>query len=180
MLGFRAKNAAFRLVQRLEASGYVGKAHGGRLVPGPAFFGLDFSDDSVRAGLDADRDASGFVHEQCLADLLVSRPSRTILVPVRGESMVGVGILSGDVAVVETGVQAVNGDYVVAEIDDAHTVKEFRQAGAKKRLVSHSGDDDQAIVPTKNLNIIGVVRGLVRAYRPQGEVTTKLAKGVKQ
>lgn len=118
--------------------------------------------------------------EQSLADLLVSRQSRTILVPVRGESMVGVGILSDDVAVVETGVQAVNGDYVVAEIDDSHTVKEFREARAKKHLVSHSGDDDQAIVPTKNLNIIGVVRGLVRAYRPQGEVTTKLAKGVKR
>lgn len=179
-LGFRAKNAAFSLVKRLEASGHVGKASGGRLVPGPAFFALDFSDDSVRAGLDPDQEGSGFVHEQRLSELVVSRPSRTILVPVRGESMVGVGILSGDVAVVETGVQAVNGDYVVAEVDDAHTVKEFKQAGAKSHLLSHSSDGEKAIVPTKSLNIIGVVRGIVRTYRPHARASTKLAKGTEQ
>jgi repressor LexA len=179
-LGFKTKNSVTRLVGRLEASGHVGRAGGGRLVPGPAFFGLDFSADSVRAGLDPDREGSGFVHEQVLVDLIASRPSRTILVPVRGESMVGVGILGGDIAVVETGVQAVNGDFVVAEIDDAHTVKEFRQAGSKAHLVSHASDADVAIVPSKSLNIIGVVRGIVRAYRPQGRAATKLAKGAKQ
>ncbi|EWS54905.1 MULTISPECIES: S24 family peptidase [unclassified Methylibium] len=179
-LGFRAKNAAFSLVKRLAASGHVGKAPGGRLVPGPAFFALDFSDDSVMAGLDPDQEGSGFVHEQRLSELVVSRPSRTILISVRGESMVGVGILSGDVAVVETGVQAMHGDYVVAEVDDAHTVKEFRQAGAKLHLLSHGSDGDKAIVPTRSLNIVGVVRGIVRAYRPQARVPTKLAKEAEQ
>jgi len=50
----------------------------------------------------------------------------------------------------------------------------------KTHLLSHSSDGDKAIVPTKSLNIIGVVRGIVRAYRPQARVPAKLAKGAEQ
>jgi repressor LexA len=174
-LGFRTKNAAFKLVERLVVSGHVAKAMGGRLAPGPNFFRLDLSDDEVRAGFDADRDGSGLLHEQSLSELLVPRPSKTILVRVRGESMVGAGILSGDVAVVETDVQAATGDFVVAEIDGAHTIKEFRRSGGRDHLASH-GVEPGVIAPHHTLGIIGVVRGIVRTYAPKPKAPTKLAK----
>jgi repressor LexA len=174
-LGFKTKNAAFKLAQRLIASGHLTKSAGGRLAPGPAFFTLELSDDEVRAGFGADGNATGLVQAQALDQLLMARPSRTVLVKVRGDSMLNVGILSGDVAVVETKSQASTGDIVVAEIDGSQTIKEFRSDRGQPRLVSH-GLDSKAVTPERTLNIIGVVRGIVRSYRPPADGGAKLKK----
>lgn len=164
-LGFKAKNAAFKLTQRLIAAGYLTKSVGGRLAPSPSFFTFELSDDDVRAGFGADGNATGLVQAQALDQLLIAKPSKTVLVKVRGESMVNAGILSGDIAVIETSSQAVNGDIVVAEIDGSHTIKEFRTECGRPRLIAH-GIEMKTVVPEKTLNIIGIVKGIVRSYRP--------------
>jgi repressor LexA len=174
-LGFKAKNAAFKLTQRLIATGHLTKSVGGRLAPGPDFFTVDVSEDDVRAGFGAQNDATGVMQAQALDQLLASRPSRTKFVKVRGESMVNAGILSGDIAVVETGSQALQGDIVVAEIDGSCTIKEFRSDRGRARLASH-GVDPQTLTPRETLNIIGVVRGIVRSYRSSPAGTAKLAR----
>lgn len=174
-LGFRTKNAAFKLVLRLVASGHLLKVMGGRLVPGPNFFSLVLCEDEIRAGLDSDGSGSGLLTEENLSELLVTRPSRTMLVRVRGESMLGAGILSGDMAVVETGVQAANGDFVVAEIDGVCTIKEFRRAGGRDVLASH-GDKPGVITPQETLAIIGVVRGIIRSYGRRAKTPFTLAR----
>jgi repressor LexA len=175
VLGFKAKNAAFKLTQRLIASGHLIKSVGGRLAPGPAFFTLELSDDEVRAGFGADGNSTGLVQAQALDQLLMVRPSKTVLVKVRGDSMLTAGILSGDVAVVETSLQALSGDIVVAEIDGSPTIKELKTDRGRPRLVSH-GTESKTVSPEKTLNIIGVVRGIVRTYRPPVTGRTKLAK----
>lgn len=174
-LGFKAKNAAFKFTQRLIATGHLAKSVGGRLAPGPGFFTLDLSDDEVRAGFGADGDSTGLMQAQALEQLLVGRPSKTVLVKVRGESMVDAGILSGDVAVVETSVRASHGDIVVAEIDGDHTIKEFRTVRGRPQLMPH-GVNPRAVDPRDTLNIIGVVRGIVRSYRPIASGNAKLNK----
>jgi repressor LexA len=172
-VGFKAKNAAFKLTQRLIASGHLAKSVGGRLAPGPHFFTLELSDDEVRAGFGECGNASGLVQAQALDQLLTTKPSKTVMVKVRGDSMLNSGILSGDVAVVETNSQALNGDIVVAEIDGNHTIKEFRNDRGQPRLVSH-GTDSITATPEETLNIIGVVRGIVRSYRPQALAGIKI------
>lgn len=172
-MGFKAKNAAFKLAQRLIDSGHLTKVAGGRLAPGPAFFSLDLSDDEVRAGFGANTHATGLMQAQALDQLLVTKPSRTVLVKVRGESMIEAGIFSGDVAVVETQAQALHGDIVVAEIDGDHTIKELRVERGRPQLVSHHGAP-RVVVPAQTLNIIGVVRGIVRSYRQPSGATAKL------
>lgn len=172
-LGFKAKNAAFKLTQRLVATGHLAKSTGGRLAPGPGFFTMDLSEDEVRAGFGADGNATGLVQAQTLDQLLVSRPSKTVFLKVRGESMVDAGILSGDVAVVETSLAATHGDIVVAEIDGSYTIKELRIAQGRHRLVSH-GVDTRTLAPKETLNIIGVVRGIVRSFAPPAGSKTKL------
>lgn len=174
-LGFKAKNAAFKLTQRLIATGHLTKSAGGRLAPGPGFFTLELSEDEVRAGFGADGNATGLVQAQTLDQLLVSKPSKTVFLKVRGESMIDAGILSGDVAVVETSLQATHGDIVIAEIDGCHTIKEFRSDQGLHRLVAH-GMDTRAVTPKETLNIVGVVRGIVRSYRPPAAGAAKLAK----
>ncbi len=172
-LGFKAKNAAFKLTQRLVATGHLAKSTGGRLAPGPGFFTVDLSEDEVRAGFGADGNATGLVQAQTLDQLLVSRPSKTVFLTVRGESMVDAGIFSGDVAVVETSLAAMHGDIVVAEIDGSYTIKELRITQGRHRLVSH-GVDTRALAPKETLNIIGVVKGIVRSFGSPAASKTKL------
>ena len=175
-LGFKAKNAAFKLSQRLVASGHLEKSSGGRLVPGQEFFCVDISDDEVRAGFGCEGNATGLVQAQAMEQLLIARPSKTVFLKVRGESMVDAGILSGDVAVVETGMQAIHGDVVVAEIDGDHTIKEYRTDGGKPSLAAHD-PSRRSVCANETLNIIGVVRGIIRSY---GFSLTERAKLVKQ
>lgn len=165
ILNFKAKNAAFKLSQRLIASGHLTKAVGGRLAPGPAFFTLELSEDEVRAGFGEDGGGTGLVQAQALDQLLSSKPSKTIMVKVRGNSMIHAGILNGDVAVVEASSQALTGEIVVAEIDGSQTIKEFRNDRGQSRLVAHD-IHSEVMLPQRTLNIIGVVRGIVRSYRP--------------
>lgn len=174
-LGFKAKNAAFKLTQRLVASGHLEKSVGGRLAPGPGFFTVDVSDDEVRAGFGCEGNATGLLQAQALDQLLIARPSKTVFLKVRGDSMVGAGILSGDVAVVETSMQAVHGDVVVAEIDGSHTIKEYRTDRGKPHLAAH-GQDRRSVSAKETLNIIGVVRGIVRSYKPSLAGRAKLTK----
>jgi repressor LexA len=163
VLGFKAKNAAYKLTQRLIATGHLVKTVGGRLAPGASFFTMDLSEDEVRAGFGAEGSATGLVQAQTLDQLLVAKPSRTVFVKVRGESMVDAGIFNGDIAAVQIGHQAVDGDIVVAEIDGSHTIKEYRTQRGQPRLVAH-GADKRAVSPSQTLNIIGVVTGIVRNY----------------
>lgn len=174
-LGFKAKNSAFKLTQRLIASGHLVKSVGGRLAPGPVFFTVELADNDVRAGFGADGNATGLVQAQALESLLVSKPSKTVFIRVRGESMVDAGIYAGDVAVIETGLQAVHGDVVVAEMDGSHTIKELNVKGGQRVLVAH-GTDTRALAPKETLNIIGVVRGIVRSYWQPAADRAKLTK----
>jgi len=174
-LGFKAKNSAFKLTQRLINSGHLTKSVGGRLAPGPVFFTMELGDEEIRAGFGADGNGTGLVQAQSLEALLVSRPSKTVLVKVRGESMIDVGIHSGDVAVVEASVQAVHGDIVVAEIDGSHTIKELRINEGRPFLVAN-GLGKKTLAPQKTLNIIGVVKGIIRSYGHSKGSSAKLAK----
>jgi repressor LexA len=163
-LGFKAKNAAFKLTQRLIATDHLMKVRGGRLAPGPNFFTLEVSDDEVRASFGADGGATGIVQAQALDQILNTTPSRTVFVKVRGESMIKAGILSGDIAAVQIGMAAAAGDIVIAEIDGHHTIKEFQTRQGRPRLVAH-GNNKQSMAPTETLNVIGVVTGIVRNYK---------------
>ena len=49
---------------------------------------------------------------------------------VRGDSMLGAGILPGDIVIVRKDASAANGDIVVALVDDEATVKRFRRGTA--------------------------------------------------
>ena len=174
-LGFKAKNAAFKLTQRLIASGHLEKSIGGRLVPGPGFFAMDMSDDEVRAGFGAEGNATGLLQAQALDQMLIARPSKTVFLKVRGDSMVDAGILTGDVAVVETSLQAAHGDVVVAEIDGSYTIKEYRIDRGKPHLAAY-GHGRRSMGAKETLNVVGVVRGIVRSYKPSPTDRAKLAK----
>ena len=53
-----------------------------------------------------------------------------------GESMVGAGILSGDLLLVDRAVEPKGGDVVVASVDGELTVKRFSRRGRRTRLLA--------------------------------------------
>ena len=57
---------------------------------------------------------------------IVKKPAATFFVRATGESMIGVGIQSGDLLVVDRSIKATNGRVVIAALDGQLTVKVFR------------------------------------------------------
>ncbi len=81
---------------------------------------------------------------------------------VRGESMIGAGILEGDLAVVEQTVSAADGQIVVAVLDDAITLKRYFREAERVRLQPEN-PAFQAIY-CKDVRIVGILSSIVRTY----------------
>ena len=81
---------------------------------------------------------------------------------VRGESMIGAGILSGDLVVVRPQQAALDGQIVVARIGDEATVKRLRRRNGELWLLPEN-ENYQPIDGT-NAQILGVVKAVVREY----------------
>jgi len=162
VLGLAAKSAVNKVLLRLAEQGYLKRTADEVWVPAESFFERNLSDTPVVAGLPtfvSDVTADSFMIDQ----FLVNKPSKTILVPVQGDSMINVGINDGDVVIVEVSSTANTGDIVVATIDDEFTVKTLGKKRGKPVLLP-ANDSYSIIRPKGSLKIFGVVIGLIRKY----------------
>lgn len=87
----------------------------------------------------------------------------TFVLKVKGDSMINVGIYSGDSIFVKVCNTANNGDTVVALIDDSATVKTFYKEDGHIRLQPENDTMDPIIVD--DCQILGKVFGVFRLYR---------------
>ena len=81
---------------------------------------------------------------------------------VRGDSMIGAGILSGDLVVVRPQQNADDGQIVVARIDDEATVKRLRRRNGQIWLLPEN--DAYEPIDGSRAEMIGVVKAVVRQY----------------
>lgn len=81
---------------------------------------------------------------------------------VRGDSMIGAGILSGDKVVVRPQATAHDGQIVVARIGDEATVKRLSRRNGEVWLLPEN--PDYAPIDGKEAEIIGIVKAVVREY----------------
>ena len=81
---------------------------------------------------------------------------------VRGTSMIGAGIMDGDIAIVRRTPVADNGDIVVAMIDDEATVKRFYRESDHVRLQPENPAFEPIL--TTEVVILGKVVMLMRNY----------------
>lgn len=81
---------------------------------------------------------------------------------VRGLSMQNAGILDGDLAVIEQTNTAVDGQIIVAVIDDAITLKRYYKEANRVRLQPEN-PDFQAIY-CQDVRIVGTLASIVRTY----------------
>ena len=128
----------------------------------PSAFSAALVQASVQAGLPVATEAAPA--EPFLVDeYVVRQPSRTVMIPVKGESMRDAGINDGDIAVVERGRGAKPGDFVIAIVDDEFTLKELASERGQFVLKPHN-KAFPVIRPRGQLEIFGVLVGLVRRY----------------
>ncbi|MCI1207994.1 MAG: transcriptional repressor LexA [Treponema sp.] len=81
---------------------------------------------------------------------------------VRGTSMIGAGILEGDLAIIEQSATAIDGQIVVAVIEDAITLKRYYKESTRVRLQPEN-PAFQAIY-CQDVRIVGILSNIVRTY----------------
>jgi len=162
VLGLASRDGVAKVLRRLRVAGFLERSPAGRWTPTARFFARPLADAPVPAGAPlAAADGGG----ACSLDAyLIRQPSRTVLVPVTGDSMLDAGIRPGDRVVVERDVPARPGDVVVAVIDGELTLKTLAVEGGEA-VLAPANPAYPVLRPGERLQIFGVVVGLVRSYR---------------
>ncbi|WP_122642753.1 transcriptional repressor LexA [Luxibacter massiliensis] len=88
---------------------------------------------------------------------------KTFMLSVRGESMINVGILDGDMVLVQQMQTASDGDIIVALVEDGATVKTFYKEKDTIRLQPENDSMEPIIV--KEVVILGKVIGVFRFFK---------------
>lgn len=98
---------------------------------------LSFFESGLPAGFPSPAD--DFIERQLdLHELLVVHPEATFFVRVQGDSMIGAGMHSGDILVVDRSLSAAHGKIVVALLNGAFTVKRLIIRGKKITLAAEN------------------------------------------
>jgi repressor LexA len=102
-------------------------------------------------------DGSVFLHHS-----LLNGSKSYFAVRVQGDSMIGAGIMDGDLAIIEQQETADNGQIVIAMINDAMTLKRFFRERYRIRLQA----ENPAYPPffSRNVQILGRLAHVLRSY----------------
>lgn len=162
LVGLNSKASVAEMVLRLKTESFLESTPNKRLKPGRRFFERSFAE-HVRAGVPSP--AADLVPDIVTIDeYLVPHPSKTVLIRVKGDSMIDAGIHPDDIVVVEKRTSASIGDIVVAIVDDEFTLK--RLARERARIVLKPENNTYPTIrPKDKLEIFGVVVGQFRQYR---------------
>lgn len=163
VLGLAAKSAVKKVLERLEAQGYLRRTADGVWIPAPRFFARTKIDFRIPAGSPVST-SEGEANPFGIDEYLIKNPSRTLCLPVQGDSMVDAGIHDGDLVVVERRTQADSGVIVVAIVDGEFTIKTL-DVEEGEFVLRPANPAYSTIRPRSTLEIFGVVVGLIRKYR---------------
>lgn len=162
VLGLTSTGGVFKALGRLVDEGYLERT-AGRIAPTKKFFALPIIG-TVRAGLPQPADQTEEPELLSIEDYLVDHPERTSFCRVKGESMRDAGLLDGDLVVVEANSPTRTGDIVVAVVDNEITVKYLTADQKGAWQLQPANPDFDVIVPTKSLEVLGVVVGVIRRF----------------
>ena len=99
-----------------------------------------------------------------LESSMLKRNITYFAVRVRGDSMSGVGIMDGDMAVIEKRDIVANGEIAVAVIDDAVTLKRFRLENSRIGLYPENPKYQPIYCQCEETRILGKLFRIIRDY----------------
>ncbi len=166
-LGFKSLNAVFKHLKQIEERGYLripwkNKKRALELVPlqtGSAsipFLGV------VAAGTPIE--AVEVPESIDVPDNFLGNGSNFAL-RVKGDSMIDDGIRDGDILIVTKQPQAESGQTIVALVNGESTVKKFYRQGEEIELRPANESMNPIRVAADEVEVVGVVMGLLRNYR---------------
>ncbi len=161
LVGFRSKNAVYKLVNKLIEEGILTKDSRGHLIPNKLIDEVPLVG-LVEAGFPSEAEES-LLDTVNLDDYLVKDKSLTYLLKVKGDSMIDAGIHEGDIVIAEKRNIAKDGDIVIALVDGGSTMKYYRKKGNQVYL-EPANKDFELIFPESQLEITAVVKGVIRRY----------------
>ena len=95
------------------------------------------------------------------------RGERLFALRVRGDSMIGVGILDGDIAVLDPDREPVDGSIAAVVVDEEATLKRLYRSEEGLRLVGENPAFTDINIPRgrlRSIRIAGIYVGLIRAH----------------
>ena len=96
-------------------------------------------------------------------ELLIAHPAATFVVKVAGDSMIGVGIFPGDLAVVDRSLAARDGNIILGILDGEFTIKCLRMRRGQVWLeAANSAYQPTPITEQMSFEVWGVVRNTIR------------------
>jgi SOS regulatory protein LexA len=161
LVGFKSKNAAYKLVAKLIDEGLIEKDGQGKLIPSSSLGDLPLLG-LVQAGSPTAVEADSF-DTLSLESYLIKDRSKTFCLEVSGDSMIDAHIEEGDIVVATRTETAKDGDIVVAEVDGEFTLKYYKNQKGKQWLLP-ANKNYKPIYPQQSLRIIATVKGVVRKY----------------
>jgi SOS regulatory protein LexA len=163
ILDVKSKSVVHFWVKKLIGAGIIEKDNKGHLSFSKRSFAIPLVG-SVQAGFPSPE-------EEALCDILsmdeylITRPDSSFLLQVHGDSMIGEGIMEGDLVIVEKGHEPKSGNVVIAEVDGEWTMKYFRKQG--KQITLEAANPKYPVIrPKQELKIGGIVTAVVRKYHP--------------
>ncbi len=163
VFGIASKSWVKAILDRLGEAGFLERTPDGMWIPTRHFFARALAESAVPAGMPVTVSATQGEY-YVIDEMLIDTPSKTTLIPVKGDSMIGAGIHDGDVAVVEKRNLANVGDIVVAIVDGEFTLKTLDKERGKF-ILRPENPAYPVIRPQGTLEIFGILTGLIRKYR---------------
>jgi len=161
IFGYQSKNSVFGALQKLEELGFLERKRG-RTVATAKLTGSLRLLGAVQAGFPSPAEEE-LADTMSLDELLIRRPEATFMLTVQGDSMIGAGIVPGDMVLVEKGGTPKPNDIVIAQVDDEWTLKYYTKDREGVRL-DPANPKYKPIRPKRSLMIGGIVKAVIRKY----------------
>jgi len=161
LLGVGSKSVVNFWINKLVEAEILEKDDKGHLIFTKRSFAIPLVG-SVQAGFPSPEEES-LCDIISMDEYLVAKPEASFLLQVSGDSMVGEGIMAGDLVVVEKGREPKSGDIVIAEVDGEWTMKYFKREG-KQVILEAANPKYPVIRPRTELRLGGVVTAVIRKY----------------
>ena len=165
-LGFKSANASEEHLKALAKKGAI------EMIPGTSR-GIKLPDNKSDGIPIVGRVAAGnpilaeeHIEDYCELPASFFKPAADYLLEVRGDSMIEIGILDGDLLAVHRTTNVQNGDIVVARIEDEVTVKRYRKGRSKHQVTLEPENKDYSVIEVdlrdQEFNIEGLGVGILR------------------
>ncbi len=162
-LGFRSPNAAEEHLRALARKGAI------ELLPG-ASRGIRLPEEGLpvvgRVAAGQPILAEQHIEARYQLDARLFRPRADYLLRVQGQSMREAGILDGDLLAVHRTPEAVNGQIVVARLEEEVTVKRFERRGKQVRLLPENPEFEPIEIDLRRTPLVieGIGVGVIRSH----------------